>query len=98
MQPPASYIKQDRQVLLSDSMSVNNPNRPSMFTCARQVSVIQVGTDALDIKEQRKYASQAYSHSAGAKARLGDEDHVPNSVLKRVSSGLSFTDEVYLSS
>lgn len=74
-------------------MMSGNPSRPQMFTCARQVSVIQVGTEALDLKEQRKSVPPAaYGPSLGAKRPV--EEPVPKSVVERVSNGLTFTEEV----
>lgn len=70
-----------------------NPNRPDMFTCATQVSVIQVGADEVSVKDQKKYIHPGNA-AAYVKKRQNTQEPVPKDILKRISDGLSFTKEV----
>lgn len=70
-----------------------NPNRPVMFPCATQVSLIQVGADDFDlkVKDQLKFINP----SGPRYTRKAEEPPgVSKQILKSVSTGLSFTNEV----
>lgn len=82
--------------------SSSNPSRPTMFPCATQVSLIEVGADDFDskVKNQQQlrmkslhrpgYLSSTWMPSKSSDAKEG----VKRPVLQSVSEGLSFTDEV----
>jgi len=70
-----------------------NPVRPQMFPCARQVSIIQVGADeTLDLRKHLKYINPGYRDKIGR--QKGNKESVPKPIIKRVSEGLNFTEEV----
>lgn len=71
----------------------SHPTRPVMFTCANQVSVIEVGADEVELKQKTNFPSHRTSGSYLSKRRDSSDD-VSKSVIRRVSTGLNFTDEV----
>ncbi|KAF6023258.1 HEATR4 [Bugula neritina] len=75
-----------------------SPSRPSLFPCATQVSLIQVGADDGhgDLKAQGQDHFQYLKH-VGKKLlnkTKEEQDKVTRPVIQSVSAGLSFTEEV----
>lgn len=71
----------------------SNSSRPSMFSCATQVSLIQVGNDDFELKSKGnlQFLHQGIQNLAKSKE---SKQQLSKPVLKRVSEGFSFTDEV----
>ena len=71
----------------------SNPNRPVMFPCATQVSLIQVGADdfELKVKDQLKFINPSGPRYT---KKTEEPEGVSKPVLKSVSAGLCFTNEV----
>ena len=71
----------------------SNPNRPVMFPCTTQVSLIQVGADdfELKVKDQLKFINPSGPRYT---KKTEEPEGVSKPVLKSVSAGLCFTNEV----
>lgn len=78
--------------------SKSNPNRPVMFPCATQVSLIEVGADDFDLKAGVSSYSSKSLKNADLKwvppRTVSVQQGVKRPVIRRVSEGLTFTDEV----
>jgi len=75
-----------------------SPSRPSLFPCATQVSLIQVGADDGhgDLKAQGQDHFQYLKHVGKnlLNKTKEEQDKVTRPVIQSVSAGLSFTEEV----
>lgn len=78
-----------------------NPNRPIMFPCATQVSMIEVGADDFNLKASAPpgYGSKSLKTPISKwfpvpPKSVSAQESVKRPVLRKVSEGLAFTDEV----